>query len=340
MAKGRVIMSDVKCELACIVVTYNGAPWLQQCLDSIAQSTVDSRIIVVDNNSTDDTVQIARSHSDLELIEMKANLGFGRANNIGIARALDMGAKHVLILNQDALLARDTLELLIKASEQQPDAGILCPMQLNADGTALDADFLRYYIALHGADMLNDALLGRPIRQHYTVEAAPAAAWLFKKDLLLKVGGFDPLFFMYCEDDDLCRRARHHGYNISVVPGALFYHCRGFHGLVHTESKKRKIQRRSSRLRSILIRDVKRPDGRIWMNTWHGFVECGLAGLTALVSHRNWVEAVATVIAMLRCLVELPEIARHRRQCLGTGSHWLPVSSSASPSVGPTSVTA
>ena len=311
--------------LACIIVTYNGAPWLPQCLDSIQQSTVSARIIVVDNASQDETVAIVRSHRGVELIETGANLGFGRANNIGIARALDLGAEHVFLLNQDAHVATDALELLLRLSAKNPTIGILCPMQLDAEGRATDPTFLRYYLAVHASAMLDDALLGRPLKTQYTVAAAPAAAWLLTRRFLKEVGGFDPLFFMYCEDDDLCSRACHHGYQVAVVPAALFYHGRGFHSQVKSETRSLKIRRKTSRLRSSLVRDIKQPSGKIWKNAWHALSERSLLGLTALLSHLNWIEAYATLMAVLQVLLfELPAIFRHRRKCLEKGPHWLP----------------
>ena len=311
--------------LACIVVTYNGAPWLPQCLNSIQQSTVSARIIVVDNASQDETVAIVRSRNGVELIETGSNLGFGRANNIGIARALDLGAEHVLILNQDAHLATDALELLLKVSATNLAIGILCPMQLDAEGRATDPTFLRYYLAVYASALLDDALLGRSLKSQYTVAAAPAAAWLLTSRFLREVGGFDPLFFMYCEDDDLCSRASHHGYQVAVVPAARFYHNRGFHSQVKSETRSRKIRRKTSRLRSSLVRDIKQPRGKFWKNAWHAVSERVLLGLTALLSHLDWIEACAAVMAVLRVLLfELPAISRHRRQCLEKGPHWLP----------------
>ena len=220
-------------ELVCVIVTYNGAQWLHQCLASLLQSTVLARIIVVDNASKDETLVIARAHTGVEIIQTGVNLGFGRANNIGIAHALSLGAKYVFILNQDTHIAPDALEQLLLESLRSPDIGILCPMQLDATGHSTDPTFLRYYLAPHAPSMIDDALLGRPLKSSYAVAAMPAAAWLFSRDFLEQVGGFDPLFFMYCEDDDLCSRASHHGFRIAVVPAAHFYHYRGFHGQVH-----------------------------------------------------------------------------------------------------------
>lgn len=305
-----------------VLVTYNGARWLQGCLDSLSASVPPPRIIVVDNASSDATCAIAAAHPGVLLLHTGGNLGFGRANNIGIARALADGAEHVFILNQDAHVAPDAIALLV-AQAALPDApGILCPMQLDDAGTAIDPTFLEYYLAPYAAALLGDALLATP-RACYRAEAMPAAAWLLSRALLEKVGGFDPLFFMYCEDDDLCSRARAHGFTIGVVPAAKFFHCRGFHGDVRTETRRRKLQRKISRFRSALVRDAKHPTGNFWKNSWQ---TCWLRlfdGAAQLVAHRDWLTCLAAVVAVARLLPELPRIGRHRALCLRGGAVWL-----------------
>ncbi len=309
--------------LTCVIVTYNGAKWLSQCLSSISQSTIAVNIVVVDNGSNDDSVVIAKAHQGVEVIQLVTNLGFGRANNIGIARALNSGAERVFLLNQDTQLSPNALELLLKESLLEPDIGILCPMQLDAAGRALDATFLRYYLALHAIELIDDALLERGLKSNYPVAAAPAAAWVMTRQFLENVGGFDPLFFMYCEDDDLCARAAYHGFKVVVVPAARFYHCRGFHHEVDRETRRRRIRRKTSRIRSVLVRDLKDPATAMWKNTWRALTNRTLQSIGALLNHLDWMEAVASLAAVTRVIFELPSIARNRRQCLQKGPHWL-----------------
>lgn len=77
---------------ALIIVTYNGSKWIRQCLNSVYSSSIVPHCIVVDNNSSDDTVEIIRKHySEVELVQTKSNLGFGGANNIGFQRIMQMG---------------------------------------------------------------------------------------------------------------------------------------------------------------------------------------------------------------------------------------------------------
>jgi GT2 family glycosyltransferase len=308
--------------VAAVIVTYNGALWLRKCIQSLLASQLLPAIIVVDNASSDDTVAIARSFGQVTLIESGGNLGFGRANNLGIALALRWGCDYAFILNQDAYVASDAIAHLVQQAVASPDHSIWCPMQWNADGTALDSTFLRYYISVYAPELLNDALKGA-IKPLYTLSAVPAAAWLLSRDFLNKVGGFDPLFFMYCEDDDVCSRAAHHGMKVAIVPAASFFHCRGFHGLVTTESTTKKLRRKTSRLRSSLVRDIKHPGGGFLKNTWHSLVKHTSEGIKQSIGHLDWITGLATLFAVAKVLLELPRLAAHRRTCQHAGPHWL-----------------
>ena len=305
-----------------VIVTYNGAPWLQRCLDSLSLSVPVPAIIVVDNASTDSTLQIASAHVGVTLIETGANLGFGRANNIGIACALNRGADFVFILNQDAHVAVNAIQLLVQAAIANPNTGILCPMQLNEAGTGIDPTFLHHYLAPNVPALINDAVLSS-MAESYVASALPAAAWLFSDHFLMEVGGFDPLFFMYCEDDDLCSRATFMGYEVRIVPASTFYHCRGFHEKTSSESVLQKITRKASRLRSLLVRDAKAPGKKFSTSVWRSCVMRLAEGVTQLLNHRDWIMCVASIFAVCQVLTELHRIIRHREVCMGKGAHWL-----------------
>jgi GT2 family glycosyltransferase len=311
--------------IAAVVVTYNAAPWLVECLDSLNGSmTPISMIFVVDNASTDQTVSIARNTRNVTLIETGENLGFGRANNIGIAKALDADAEYVFLLNQDAHVAPDAVTKLLFEAHEHPELGILCPMQLDGTGRAFDQIFLTGYLAPNAPELVYDAFLGH-VGNCYKVSAAPAAAWLLSRKFLVTVGGFDPLFFMYAEDDDLCRRAQHHGFGIAIVPHAKVYHYRGFHGTVTSVSNSQKLARRASRVRARLVYDIKSPFGKFPNNVWHAIVSRLFDGLNDIFNDFDWVGALAYFTATAKVVTELPRITRHRATCLRIGPHWLPL---------------
>lgn len=209
-----------------IVVTYNAEDWIEPCLKSLEGSSYPSTVIVVDNASTDSTVErIKQEFGDVELICSDENMGFGRANNCAIERALRSQAKYVFLLNQDAKVNNDCLEKLIECAEKYNDYGILSPMHLSYEGDEVDPHFVGY---LNGTtpNVYSDLLFSR-LQEIYDATFLPAAAWLVRLEALEKVGGFDPLFFMYGEDCDLCRRMSARNFRIGLVPKAYAYH---FHG--------------------------------------------------------------------------------------------------------------
>lgn len=207
-----------------IIATYNGVKWIEQCLQSIDYSKYN--VIVVDNNSSDDTVDFIKDNFPKTIVlEQNKNLGFGKANNLGMSYALKNGADYVFLLNQDAYLYPDTITNLIEVYKTHPEYGIISPIHLNGDGTTLDRNFAYYvghdknkYFYLHA---INNNL--NPI---YEVPFVNAAAWLLPKQTLLTVGGFDPIFFHYGEDDNYCQRLLYHGLKIGVVPNTFVYHDR------------------------------------------------------------------------------------------------------------------
>jgi N-acetylglucosaminyl-diphospho-decaprenol L-rhamnosyltransferase len=125
-----------------IVVTYNGSKWLDKCFGSLLNSTVSTKIIAIDNKSTDGTPdEIRLKFPSVEVIETGKNLGFGKANNIGLTRALNENADYVFLLNQDAWVEPDTIGKLI--STQSSEYAILSPVHLNGQGDALDSKLYR-----------------------------------------------------------------------------------------------------------------------------------------------------------------------------------------------------
>lgn len=206
-----------------VIVTFNALPYIQECLDSCKGSN----IVVVDNASTDKTVTyIQTNFPHVQLFPQKQNLGFGQANNLGIRFALNNGADYVFLLNQDAYLEEGCLETLLEAHRQNPNYGILSPIHLNGEGNKLDKNFSHYVSYNNNEDFYSDFILKKPLQDIYEVSFVNAAGWLLSKDILQTVGGFDPIFFHYGEDDNYCQRALYHDFKIGVVPTAFLRHDR------------------------------------------------------------------------------------------------------------------
>src|SRR5688572_24592834 len=138
-----------------IVVAYNGEPWLNACLESLVRSDHPVNILVVDNASIDGTHAVVSGFRHAQYLPLKANVGFGRGNNVGIARALEAGADYVFLLNQDAIVMPQTIGRLLDVMVAHPEYGLLSPLHFGADG-ALDSSFLGNYLARHAPALLSD----------------------------------------------------------------------------------------------------------------------------------------------------------------------------------------
>lgn len=209
-----------------IVVTYQGAASIKECLSRLLDSNWPVHIIVVDNASTDGTIALAQQFRDVSILRLEQNVGFGRANNHGMSHALNEGAEFLFLLNQDVFVQPETIETLAEQAHRHDDYGILAPLQLDDRGQNMDRLFFdRLVTSESGNALITDSLCGRE-RKVYPVSFVNAAAWLLRSDCVKRVGGFDPLFFMYGEDNDYCQRAIFHGWKIGIVPCTHVLHTR------------------------------------------------------------------------------------------------------------------
>lgn len=213
-----------------IIVTYNGMRngWIEKCLLSIANSIIKVNVFIIDNASTDNTVDFLLNNEfgfPLKVEKSKVNLGFGRANNVGIGRALNERADYIFLLNQDAYLYPETIGKLIEVHQKYPEYGILSPIHLNGNGTTLDRNFSVYISHDRNKSIYYDAIKGN-MKHIYEVPFVNAAAWLLPRKTLEIIGGFDPMFFHYGEDDNYCQRVIYHGFRIGVVCNAEILHDR------------------------------------------------------------------------------------------------------------------
>ena len=209
-----------------IIVTYNGKHWYDQCFGSLRASEIPLQTIVIDNASSDDTVSyIKENYPEITLIESDKNLGFGQANNIGMRYALKNDADYVFLLNQDAWIEPSTIKELVNAHKQQPEYGILSPMHLNAEKTTIEKGLfaLLTYHKHISFELISDFYTGLK-KDIYDVREANAAAWLLPRQTLETVGGFDPIFFHYAEDDNYMSRVLYHRFKIGLVPKVTICH--------------------------------------------------------------------------------------------------------------------
>lgn len=209
-----------------IVVTYNGKQWYNQCFGSLQASKIPLHVIVVDNSSSDDTVlYLQENYPEVHLIKSEVNLGFGQANNKGIRYAFDNAADYVFLLNQDVWIEPNTIDELIKVHEKKLEYGILSPMHLNANKTAIEKGLIVYLTAERHTpnELISDMYLGYK-KDVYDTNYVNAAAWLLPRKTIETVGGFDPLFFHYAEDDNYLSRVIYHGFKVGIVPSVTICH--------------------------------------------------------------------------------------------------------------------
>ncbi len=205
-----------------IIVSYNFEKWISRCLNSLKASSHPTDILVIDNCSKDRTVEIIqKEYPQVRLIANSANLGFGRANNIGMQIAMKEGYDAVFLLNQDAWIGNDTLAVLAAQAVRHPEFGILSPVHLNGSGKELDKGFASY-ARLASIKNLSDE------QDPIACPFINAAFWFIPVSTLRKVGGFSPLFYHYGEDKDYVNRLHFHQYKIGYLPTVYGCHDREF----------------------------------------------------------------------------------------------------------------
>lgn len=218
-----------------IIVTYNGMQWIEHCIESLLGSTVPVQILVIDNCSTDGTLDFINNSYPMAItFPQKRNLGFGQANNVGIRYALDNNADYCLLINQDAYLDKFALEKMLKVSDGN---SLLSPIHLNGDGSRIDYMF-KYSIRNSQNKLIDDLLINKELRNCYEMAEICAACWLMPIDLLKKIGGFNPLFFHYSEDSNYYQRMLFHNIKTLLVPSAYVRHDREVQGNIKVFNSK------------------------------------------------------------------------------------------------------
>lgn len=204
--------------VSAILVTYNSAAVVCEALDSIAQL---STIYLVDNASSDQTCElIAERYPTVKLLRNQRNLGFGMANNRAAALA---ETEFMLLLNPDARLEAGALAQLVEAADRYPEAAILAPALVDETGqprVILCHPFLRRH-------KIKAPFEQRWIAGELCAEMLSGAVMLVRRRMFMNEDLFDPVLFLYYEDDDLCLRARARGHTLMVIPTAIAFHGNG-----------------------------------------------------------------------------------------------------------------
>lgn len=201
------------------ILNYNGRVWLPGLLQSLCESEAGNSIVyLVDNASTDGSVELALDlYPELRVIRNTENLGYASAYNYSIPMAFSDGCDWVCLLNQDMLLLPDWMSELERLSTDR-EIGVMGPAQLS-----WDSDEPSGFMQARYPEVV--PLMGKKPSDPVLVDWIEGSAFLIARHCFERVGGFNPVFFMYWEEADFCRRARYHGFKVALVPGSL---CRHF----------------------------------------------------------------------------------------------------------------
>jgi GT2 family glycosyltransferase len=224
--------------LAIIIVTYNSSHEIEGCLSSLATHppSATHEVIVVDNASQDGTADLLRTRwPEVRLLRAEGNIGFARANNIGIDQT---DAEFVLLLNPDTVVRAGAIDTLVAALEGRPEASAAGPRLVDATGRA-ELSFgrmvgpwaeLRQKVLVRGharALPLVSALVERMTRRPGRPDWVSGACLLVRRADAVAAGRFDERYFMYLEDVDFCAALRARGREILFEPDAEVTHLRG-----------------------------------------------------------------------------------------------------------------
>jgi N-acetylglucosaminyl-diphospho-decaprenol L-rhamnosyltransferase len=224
--------------VAAVIVNYESGRALARCVDGL-RSEVTGGVVVVDNGSTDGSLDEVRSRfPEVEVLTTGRNLGYGAAANRGVAAT---GAALVLVCNPDLEVGPGALATLVRALSDQPEWAVVGPLIRTSDGHRYPS--ARHFPSL--VDAAGHALLGifapdnrftRSYQQAHldqagleplTVDWVSGACFLARRTAFEQVGGFDESYFMYLEEVDLCWRLGAAGWKVAYVPAAEVTHLQG-----------------------------------------------------------------------------------------------------------------
>ena len=216
-----------------VVVTYNALPWIEQCLESVRGEDT----IVVDNGSTDGTVDVVRAMFPEARVLQRENRGLAAGWNAGMAVA---SGRYFLILNADAWLTAGSLERLVAFADEHPGAAIVGPRLSNPDGSLqrsvrgfptlwrLATEYLFLRKLAPRSRLLNSFYAGGFAHDRvFEAEVVMGACMLVRRDAVAAVGPLDEDFFLFSEETDWCYRFARAGWKVLFFPGAECIHVGG-----------------------------------------------------------------------------------------------------------------
>lgn len=283
--------------ISIVIVNYKVPHCLVEALRSLRLADLYDRseVIIVDNASGDGSREIVTSQfEEVRWIQQKSNIGFGKACNVGVAKAC---GKYLLLLNPDTIISPNTLSRAVEFMEAHPKAGLMGPKILNPDGSLqlscrrsipTPTAALYYFTGLSWL-FPKSTRFGR---YHLTymdededaqVEVISGSFMFMRRELFTQIDGFDKRFFMYGEDIDLCYRISRAGYEVWYYPQIKIVHLKG------KSSAKRRIRSRIYFYEAMIIFSRKYHDTQEtyfpWWLMWAGIIFQGALNIGAIIAH-------------------------------------------------------
>jgi len=221
-------------ELSIIIVNWNTGDLLNNCISSILDKinkNLSYEIIVVDNNSTDESIELVRkNHSStgkLRIIEEKENHGFSKGNNIGVNNS---NGQYILFLNPDTIILENSVEKMLrfyKNNQKKMNIGILAPKLLNIDGSvqhSVNSFPMFSFNKIYKLFKNKFSKSAKKINYPHIIDWARGACLLISRDVGERLGFWNEEFPIYGEDLELCYRYKLHGYNTVYTPQISIIH--------------------------------------------------------------------------------------------------------------------
>lgn len=211
-------------DLSIIIVNFKTPELTLRAIESIIKTLpVSYEIIIVDNASSDHSEKLIKSkYPDIIWIQNKTNEGFGRANNKGFETSQ---GKYILLMNSDLVLLEDTVSICLKVLKKDSEIGVLGCKLLNEEGSLQKSTFS---IASFRKLLDQNLVINKfwPMGKE-PIEAVMGSFMMMPRKVFDETGGFDPDFFMYAEELDLCHRIARKGYKIEYFKEATAIHKNG-----------------------------------------------------------------------------------------------------------------
>lgn len=297
-----------------IVVTFNSGRYISQCLESLVGSLPSRHIVVVDNASSDGTVDVVRQgFPQVTCIETGSNLGYAGGNNVGLRYALANDYEFALIANPDCTFGESCVATLVAALQDRPEVAAVCPLIFRGDGRTLwyagaELD-LRQGSSPHRTDLPPASRDSEIIM----TGRAYGCAMLVRLSAIERVGLLDERYFLYYEEAEWSARCARVGLYVAVAPGAIARHDMG-HG---TADMSPTYHYYMTRNRLMLVRQYS---GRVWA----ALPSCFRASLQNLAStkRRSFRQAMVQLGPIMKGYIDF---ARGRTGCQAVTFSWWPL---------------